>query len=61
MLGTQDNRLNYDCGGGGASPRVRPIPMSCPTAFPLWWEKFERFWEDSAMRRDNWRPPVPEA
>lgn len=60
MLGYLETTIGYTCGIGGVSPRVRPVPITCPTAFPLWWERHERFWDDPSARR-FWRPPVAQA
>lgn len=62
MLCNQDQAIIYHCGLGGVSPRVVPLPITCPTAFHPWWLPEERFWINQRPTR-GWVPtqPTPEA
>lgn len=53
--------INYHCGLGGVSPRVVPLPISCPTAFHPWWRPEDRFWDNQRKQHGWGNQPVPQA
>lgn len=57
----QGHASDYACGVGGFSSRGLPLPIVCPTAYPLLWEKSRRKGYDQPSRRSPWgNPEVPQ-
>ncbi len=54
MREKQGHPSDYACGDGGFSSREQPLPVVCPTAYPLLWEKSRPHRPYLPFRRPLW-------
>jgi len=54
MTGQRKDTNGYACGDGGFSSRGHPLPIVCPTAYPLLWEKSRTTRSYQPPRRPIW-------